>query len=129
MKEKENKKNKGILFWIILFWCAVIIPMGLFTLLIYGTAHEWFGELPSFEELENPKSNLASEVYTSDGKVLGKYFYQNRTNVQYEELSEFLPIALIATEDERYNEHSGIDCTGRRVYCAGSHGKQFAGCR
>lgn len=109
MKEKENKKNKGILFWIILFWCAVIIPMGLFTLLIYGTAHEWFGELPSFEELENPKSNLASEVYTSDGKVLGKYFYQNRTNVQYEELSEFLPIALIATEDERYNEHSGID--------------------
>lgn len=109
MKEKENKKNKGILFWIILFWCAVLIPMGLFTLLIYGTAHEWFGELPSFEELENPKSNLASEVFTSDGKVLGKYFYQNRTNVHYEELSEYLPAALIATEDERYRDHSGID--------------------
>jgi len=109
VKEKENKKNKGILFWIILFWCAVLIPMGLFTLLIYGTAHEWFGELPSFEELENPKSNLASEVFTSDGKVLGKYFYQNRTNVHYEELSEYLPAALIATEDERYRDHSGID--------------------
>jgi penicillin-binding protein 1A len=109
VKEKENKKNKGILFWIILFWCAVLIPMVLFTLLIYGTAHEWFGELPSFEELENPKSNLASEVFTSDGKVLGKYFYQNRTNVHYEELSEYLPAALIATEDERYRDHSGID--------------------
>ena len=108
--EKEGKKNKKSLwFWILLFWCAVLIPIGMFTLIIYGTAHEWFGELPSFEELENPKSNLASEIYTADGKVLGKYFYQNRTNAQFQELSPYLSEALIATEDERFNEHSGID--------------------
>lgn len=107
-KEEKNGK-KGLWFWILIFWSVVLIPMGMFTLIIYGTAHEWFGELPSFEELENPKSNLASEVYTSDGKVLGKYFYQNRTNAQYEELSPFLSQALIATEDERYEDHSGID--------------------
>lgn len=109
VNQEKNKHKKSVWFWVLLFWCAVLIPIGAFTFIIYGTAHEWFGELPSFEELENPKSNLASEVYTSDGKVLGKYFYQNRTNAKYEELSPYLSQALIATEDERYQEHSGID--------------------
>lgn len=76
------------------------------------TGNLGFDPLPSLEELENPKSNLASEIITSDGKMIGKYFLQNRTNVKYEDLSPFLVDALIATEDERYREHSGIDFRG-----------------
>ena len=83
-----------------------------------------FDPLPSIEELENPKSNLASELITSDGKIIGKYFLQNRTNVKYEDLSPHLVDALIATEDERYREHSGIDFRGlvRAVINLGSAG-------
>lgn len=82
--------------------------------MFYGAAVSWpgFDPLPSFEELENPKSNLATEVYTSDGKILGKYFYQNRVNVSYDQLSPNIVNALIATEDERYYDHSGIDIKG-----------------
>lgn len=71
-----------------------------------------FDPLPSLEELENPKSNLASEIYTADGKMIGKYFKENRVNVRYDELSPYLVDALIATEDERYRSHSGIDFRG-----------------
>ena len=71
-----------------------------------------FGELPTFEELENPNSSLATVVHTADDKVLGKYFHQNRTNVTFEELSPFVVDALVATEDERYYSHSGIDLRG-----------------
>ena len=65
--------------------------------------------LPSFKVLEDPKSNLASEILTSDNVLLGKYYTQNRTNVNFEELSLSLVNALIATEDERYRKHSGVD--------------------
>lgn len=71
-----------------------------------------FNELPSLEELENPKSNLASEIITSDGKVIGKYFKENRTNIRFQDLSPHLIDALIATEDERFRDHSGIDFRG-----------------
>lgn len=68
-----------------------------------------FGALPSFRDLENPKNNLASEVLSADGKVLGSYYAQNRSNVSYDELSPHLINALIATEDIRFYSHSGID--------------------
>ena len=67
------------------------------------------GELPSFEELENPKSFIATEVFASDGYLLGKYYSKNRTPVPYEDISPHLINALIATEDARFNTHSGID--------------------
>lgn len=66
-------------------------------------------DLPSFEELENPKSRIASNVFSSDGKVLGKYYIENRTPIDYDSLSPHLVNALIATEDARYLKHSGID--------------------
>jgi len=69
----------------------------------------WFGFMPTFEELENPKSNLASEVYSADQVLLGKYYIENRTLSHYNELSPYLVNALIATEDARFTEHSGID--------------------
>jgi penicillin-binding protein 1A len=68
-----------------------------------------FGNLPSFRDLENPKSNLASEIISSDGEVLGTYFVQNRSNVNFRQLSPHLVNALIATEDVRFYDHSGID--------------------
>ena len=71
-----------------------------------------FGKLPTFEELENPENNLATEVISIDGETLGKYYRENRTPVKFTELPENLIHALIATEDERFYEHSGIDFQG-----------------
>lgn len=70
------------------------------------------GDLPTFEDLENPKSSLASEVISADGAVIGKYFIQNRSNVHFDELSPNLVKALLATEDIRFEKHSGIDLKG-----------------
>lgn len=67
------------------------------------------GDLPTFEQLENPRSETATEIFSSDGVLLGRYFVKNRIDVKYEELPEHLVNALIATEDERFKEHSGID--------------------
>lgn len=67
------------------------------------------GFMPSFEELENPKSNLASEVISADQELLGKYYIENRSNIHYSDLSPNLVNAIIATEDSRYEKHSGID--------------------
>ena len=83
-----------------------------------------FGALPSFEELENPSANLSSEIYSADSVLIGKYYVDNRSNISYEELSPFLVQALIANEDERFYEHSGIDLkrTLAAVFFAGQHG-------
>ena len=78
-------------------------------IIIALVANGYFGALPTFEELENPNSNLASEVYSSDMVVLGKYFYQNRSNTHFRGLSMNLINALKATEDVRFEEHSGVD--------------------
>ena len=106
-----KKKNNHKLF-LRLLWLAVLIPVFLLTALVTLTATEFFGDLPTFEELENPKSALATEVYSEDGSVLGKYYFQNRTNVHYHDLSPNLVNALKATEDIRFEEHSGIDLRG-----------------
>ena len=91
------------------FWTILCIPVGIFLVLLVLTASGAFGRLPSFEELENPKSNLATEIYADDGRLLGSFFIQNRSYVDYEELSPALVAALVATEDARFYGHSGID--------------------
>jgi penicillin-binding protein 1A len=68
-----------------------------------------FGKLPDLKELENPTSNLASEIYSSDSVLIGKFYIDNRTNIEYKDLPQNLVQALIATEDERFYDHSGID--------------------
>ncbi|RDV17006.1 penicillin-binding protein [Pontibacter diazotrophicus] len=68
-----------------------------------------FGSSPSLDRLENPRSDMASELYTSDGKLIGKYFKENRSPVGYDSLSPMLIKALVSTEDIRFYEHSGID--------------------
>ena len=68
--------------------------------------------MPDFAELENPENNLATEIISSDGRTIGTFFNENRTPVTYDELPDHLVKALIATEDERFYEHSGIDGRG-----------------
>jgi len=91
-------------------WRTVISLFVLLVLLIVVTDFGLFGQLPSFHDLENPKSNQATEVLGADGKtVLGTYFVQNRSSVTYAQLSPNVVNALIATEDARFYDHSGID--------------------
>ena len=107
-KKKETNFKKYIKrFWIIVLGGFVSILL-VFLLASWGI----FGELPTFEELENPEKNLATEVISSDGVTLGKYAFKNRTPVGFSDLPENLVNALIATEDERFYEHSGIDFRG-----------------
>lgn len=90
-------------------WILALGGVLAFTLFVFMVSWGWFGELPPLEELENPKTYLASEVYSEDGVVLGKYYYQNRSNITFKELSPNLINALVATEDVRFYSHSGID--------------------
>lgn len=90
-------------------WKILIGAIAFFALFIVLIGYEVFGPLPSFRDIEHPKSNQASEIVTDDGRVLGTYFVQNRSNVTYPEISKNVLNALIATEDIRFNEHSGID--------------------
>lgn len=91
------------------FWIILCAPVALILLLLLLTRLWAFGKLPTFEELENPKSNLATEIYSDDGEMIGSFFIQNRSYVDYNELSPALVAALISTEDMRFYSHSGID--------------------
>lgn len=90
----------------------VLMPVAFLFAFVLAVSNNMMGDLPTFEELENPKSSLASEVISSDGAVIGKYFIQNRSNVHFDELSPHLVKALLATEDIRFEKHSGIDLKG-----------------
>ncbi len=118
MKEQPQKRGYK---WL---WALVFIPVAAVLMMLILTACGLFGRMPSFEELENPKSNLATEIYSEDGKVIGTFFVQNRSHVQYADLFPAdstchirlgghdvppLVAALIATEDARFRNHAGID--------------------
>ena len=104
----KNSKKKYlkylIIFWT-LFTLAILFVVVLFSLISAGK----LGYMPTFDELENPKSNLASEIYAEDGNLLGKFYIENRSNARFRDLDTNLVNALIATEDIRFYEHSGID--------------------
>ncbi len=91
------------------FWIAIGSVTGVVALLVVLVAAGAFGRLPSFEELENPKLNLATEIYSDDGRLIGSFYAKNRSYVDYEDLSPALVAALVATEDSRFYSHSGID--------------------
>ena len=91
-------------------WLIFLTPISIITFLFYYASTGGFGDMPDLEVLENPKTNLASEIFTSDGKTLAKYYFNdNRTPVTFDELPTHLVDALIATEDIRFYSHSGID--------------------
>ena len=107
-----NKGTSRYKTGIFLFWVLYAIPFIVITLLFILISKEKLGPMPGFEELENPENNLAAEVYSSDGVMLGKFYVQNRMWTDYEDISPNVINALIATEDIRFNKHSGIDIRG-----------------
>ncbi len=104
-----SKKSNSRPDWVKWLWRVYFGTIGVFVILFFLISMGWLGFMPSFEELENPKTNLATEIYTDDGTILGKYFIENRTNVPYQEISPNLVNALLATEDARFYKHSGVD--------------------
>ena len=118
MERNSFFKNKKQI--VRLMWLVVMVPVALGFLMLTLAALGAFGRMPSFEELENPKSNLATEIYGDDGHVIGTFFVQNRSYVQYEDLfpadsTRHLTLdgyrvppvvaALISTEDVRFRSH------------------------
>lgn len=92
-----------------ILWIVVLGGLGFFLLLLLLINFRIIGNMPSMEELENPRAALASEVIADDGRVLGKYYSVDRSSSDYNEISKNVINALIATEDERFYDHSGID--------------------
>ncbi|MBL0146604.1 MAG: transglycosylase domain-containing protein [Chitinophagaceae bacterium] len=103
-----------------LFIGGLLAVVLLFTSANFGL----FGKMPSVEELQNPEADLATEIYTSDGVLMGKYYAENRSEVKYNEISPNIIHALVATEDERFYDHAGIDAqaVARAVVSLGSDG-------
>jgi len=120
-KKKKTTDFKKYIKW---FWMTVLGGFSFLILLFLFASWGFLGALPTFEELENPENNLATEVISSDGKTLGKYATENRTPIKYKDLPQNILQALVATEDERFYEHSGIDfySTARAVLKPGSGG-------
>lgn len=104
IKKKEGKYSAIQKLWIAYFTVILVV-----ILLFLGISIGIFGPMPSFAELENPKTNLATEVYSADGVLLGTYYIENRSNVQFQDLPDNLVKALIAIEDIRFEKHSGVD--------------------
>ncbi|HEX7583684.1 MAG TPA: transglycosylase domain-containing protein [Prolixibacteraceae bacterium] len=95
-----------------IFWVVYATGVVAVFLMFFMIAQGWLGFMPSFEDIENPESLLASEVVSSDGIVMGKYFKENRSFINYNEFSPNILNALVATEDVRFFKHSGIDLRG-----------------
>src|SRR4051812_7816418 len=94
-----------------IFWIIFLTGFGTFVLLIVMILFGVFGKLPKLKELENPSILQSSEVFASDGTLMGRYYSEkgNRTIVNYRDISKYVIDALVATEDERFYNHSGID--------------------
>lgn len=105
-------KSKKTTSFYAYFWYGVVGLAVLFLLMLGLASVGAFGKMPSFDELENPRSSLATEVYSSDGVLLGKYYFQNRSTSSFEEIPLMIRNCLIATEDVRFYSHSGIDYWG-----------------
>ena len=112
MKQTTKNDDIPVKKYIKYLWILFITPLILIALIFVLVSFGLLGFMPSFEQLENPKSNLATEVYSSDMVILGTYFKENRMKAEYNELSPFLVDALVATEDARFYKHSGVDFRG-----------------
>lgn len=92
-----------------IFWKIFWGGFGFFLLLLLVINWGWLGTMPDLEDIENPTASLASQVYAQDGTLMGKYYIEDRINVEYKDISKYAIEALVATEDKRFYEHSGID--------------------
>ncbi|MFL9845408.1 penicillin-binding protein 1A [Flavobacterium rhizosphaerae] len=123
-QKRSKKDTSDFSGYIKKFW--ILFGICFFTVILFFLLASWgaFGKMPSFEQLENPDSNQATEIISSDGKTLGKFYVKNRTPIKYEDLPKSIVDALVATEDERFFEHSGIDARGtlRAIIKLGANG-------
>jgi penicillin-binding protein 1A len=120
--EKKNTTSKSVR----VFWYILVGGFGTFLFVLLLAMLGVFGKLPSLKELENPSILQSSEVYAVDGTLMGKYYLErgNRSNVDYRNISRHVVNALVATEDERFYDHAGIDfkSTLRAVFLLGKEG-------
>lgn len=118
--KKEQETSKPVRF----FWKFFFYAWGAGILLILLIYVGLFGKLPSIEELQNPAMMSSSEIYAEDGSLMGKFYLKDRINVKYQDISPNVIKALVATEDERFYQHSGIDIKSlaRAVVFLGSEG-------
>lgn len=110
--ETENINPKTEKKILLILWGAFISPIFILTLLFVLISYGFLGFMPTFDELENPKTNLATEIISSDGVILGTFFKENRIEADYKDISPFVIDALISTEDMRFYDHSGVDFMG-----------------
>lgn len=115
-KKKAPKKKSKIFSTIVKgLWIAFIAVVVFVPLYVYSVSENFlnlYGELPGLRSLENPRNDEASELFSADNVSLGKYFRENRSPVEYEEISPNFINTLIASEDYRFEDHSGIDLKG-----------------
>jgi penicillin-binding protein 1A len=120
------RKKFVITLWVILFLCISAVSLA-----FYAIWHGWIGYMPNLYQLENPVNKYASQAVSADGKLLGTWSYSraNRIFVGFDDLSPWLVKALVATEDERFYDHSGIDyrALARAVVKRGLLGQSNAG--
>jgi penicillin-binding protein 1A len=123
-KNQVPDSEKDIQYYSKLFWKYFFYGMGGIALFFLFASWGLLGSMPSFEDLENPDSNLATEIISADGVVIGKYFEKNRSQLKYSDLPKNLVQALVATEDARFYDHSGIDGRGtlRAILSFGTSG-------
>lgn len=107
-----------------ILWRVFLGGFILVVLLFVGANFGMLGKMPSLKQLQNPEADLASEIYSADGVLMGKYYSENRSEVKYNEISPNVINALLATEDERFYDHSGIDiqAVGRAIFTLGTQG-------
>ncbi len=105
----KKKRNTGWKKWVKIIWVGLLaIVLGI-SALFFAVSQGFLGDMPDVKELENPDIYVASEIYSSDGVLLGKFEKEKTQPITYKELPPYLIYALQAKEDERFKEHSGID--------------------
>ena len=107
-----------------IFWKLFFIAWAVFVVFLLAVNFGIFGKLPSLVDLENPSMLSSSEIFAADGSLMGKYYTKDRINVGYNDISQNVIKALIATEDERFYDHSGIDAKSmaRAIFYLGKEG-------
>lgn len=109
-KKKFNPNN----FWDWFKWVQIVLwsCIGVAVLFFVGVNFGLLGKMPDLDDIQNPNNSVSTTIYSSDYEVLGSYYNENRIEISYDELSPFLVKALVATEDKRFYDHSGIDLKG-----------------
>jgi penicillin-binding protein 1A len=120
----KKVQNRGWKKWVRFIWMGLLILIVGISGVFFAVSQGFLGSMPDVKELENPDIYVASEIYSSDGKMLGKFEKEKTQPITYKELPPFLIYALQAKEDERFKEHSGIDLqsVARAVAFGGKRG-------